>query len=89
MESATTFHRTAAVHRVSIVELKKLLFISCKFRILGAARIHPIQVDIDSVWLYSHGDLAARDLKDVDLMKMEAECDPTEPEAWVYRSPWG
>ncbi|CAG0910813.1 unnamed protein product, partial [Cyprideis torosa] len=47
MESATTLQRTAVVHRVSIVELKTSLFISCKFRILGAPRIHPVQVCTD------------------------------------------
>ncbi|CAG0906020.1 unnamed protein product [Cyprideis torosa] len=43
MDTATILQRTAVVHRVSIVELKTLLLISCKFRISGAARIHPVQ----------------------------------------------
>ncbi|CAG0897508.1 unnamed protein product [Cyprideis torosa] len=36
MDTATILQRTAVVHRVSIVELKTLLLISCKFRISGA-----------------------------------------------------
>ncbi|CAG0904397.1 unnamed protein product [Cyprideis torosa] len=43
MDIATSLQRTTILHRVSIVELKTLLFISCKFRISGAPRIHPFQ----------------------------------------------